>query len=73
MSILLHPGHGILVIPITPDEIGKPDGGIEKTAINGLRSNGGRDNFPVSRELAAPGASPVHIAGSEATLRGSLA
>ena len=35
------------------------------------RSNGGRNNFPVSVGTGGmPGASPVHIAGSEATLRG---
>jgi hypothetical protein len=36
--------------------------------------NGGRNNFPVSVGTGGmPRASPVHIAGSEAKLRGSLA
>jgi hypothetical protein len=37
-------------------------------------SNGGRNDFPVSVGTGGvPGASPVHIAGAEATLWGSLA
>ena len=50
-------------------------GGYRRTLdLRPVASNGGRNNFPVSAGTdGMPGASPVHIAGSEATLRGSLA